>query len=109
MGLVVIFCSLCQINFLCNVVAISDIVHDMETIFPLCLLLRESANLFDIGLMPWKLQFAVSSASLIFQRYIQMMFHLKRSCIVSTSYTGSHIVESVKTINNFTKTEKMTT
>ena len=60
-----------EINFLfCIVVALFDLVHDVETIFHLRSMLTASGNLSEIcvSVMPDKLQCAVSQASHIFQK-----------------------------------------
>ena len=55
--------------FFSFVVAIFNLVHDVEAVHGQCKLLTASGNIFsEIGVMPVKLQFAVSWASLLFQK-----------------------------------------
>ena len=64
------FFRIFEIIIFCFVVAICDLVHSVEAMYDLPLVLTASGNMSDAGetLVCLKLQFAVSRASLIFQK-----------------------------------------
>ena len=64
------FFRIFKIMFFSFVVAIFDLVHDVEALHGQCKLLTASGNIFSVigRVMPKKLQIAVSRVSLLFQK-----------------------------------------